>query len=83
MRMKTRTPLSWKLEEYAFGAVALHEEIRRHKNEDGNRWSIFKEIGIRILLIYAVLVTVVMVIFIMLKNIVINIFNKIMGLKKE
>ena len=58
---KRRIPCSWVVEEKAYGAVELREEIARHKREDTVRWSIWKSIGIRVLYVYAVLVTLVLV----------------------
>ena len=63
MKKKSRVPISWKMEEYAFGAVALREEIARHKKEDSVRWSLAKEVGIRALFVYACIVTIVLVIY--------------------
>lgn len=59
--MKNRRPFSWVVEEYAFGAVALRDEIKRHKTEDKTRWSIWKNVAIRILYVYAIIVTFVLV----------------------
>ena len=77
MKMKSRTPISWKLEEYAFGAVALRDEMKRHKKEDSKRWSIFKAVGIRLLFAYAVTATLVIVIFISVQNALMSWVKKI------
>ena len=58
---KNRRPFSWIVEEYAFGAVALKNEMERHKANDKKRWSIWKAIGIRLLYVYAVIGTFVLV----------------------
>ena len=60
MRKKSRKPFSWIVEEYAFGAVALRDEIKRHKEEDVP-WSVGKAVGIRLLYIYALVATLVLV----------------------
>lgn len=57
MKHNTRLPVSWKLEEYAFGAVALREEIKRHKKEDWVPWNPIKAIWIRLLYIYMMMAT--------------------------
>ena len=66
--MKKRRPFSWVVEEYAFGAVALRDEIKRHKTEDTEQWSVLKNIAIRLLYVYAIIVTVVLVGIGMLHN---------------
>lgn len=66
--MKKRRPFSWVVEEYAFGAVALRDEIKRHKTEDKEQWSVLKNIAIRLLYVYAIIVTVVLVGIGMLHN---------------
>lgn len=68
MERNKKPPISWKLEEYAFGAAALREEIKRHKKEDHIPWNPVKAIWIRGLYIYAISTTVLLVIWIMLKN---------------
>ena len=60
MMKRSKRPFSWVLEEYAFGAVALKEEINRHKKEDENHWSIKKAVCIRLLYVYAVIGTFVL-----------------------
>lgn len=57
MKHNARLPVSWKLEEYAFGAVALREEIKRHKKEDWVPWNPIKAIWIRLLYIYMMMAT--------------------------
>ena len=61
MKHKKKAPFSWKVEEYAFGAMALRDEIKRHKEAKEEHWSLFKNIGIRLLYAYAVMATVVLV----------------------
>lgn len=56
MNEDTKMPVSWKLEEYAFGAVALREEIKRQKREDKLLRNPIKVIWIRLLYIYMVVV---------------------------
>lgn len=68
MRKKSRKPFSWIVEEYAFGAVALRDEIKRHKEEDDVPWSVGKTVGIRLLYIYALVATLVLVAFGMMGN---------------
>ena len=60
MRRNKRS-FPWVVEEYAFGAAALKDEIIRHKKDDEKRWSIWKAIGIRLLYIYAVIGTLALV----------------------
>lgn len=60
MKRNTRPPVSMKLEEYAFGAVALREEIKRHKKEDRLPWNPIKAIWIRLLYIYLLVATFVL-----------------------
>ena len=72
--MKGR-PFSWIMEEYAFGAVALKEEIKRHKETRGERWSIWKEVLIRLLYVYAVLGAIVLVTVGMISQIVKRFFD--------
>lgn len=68
MRKKSRKPFSWIVEEYAFGAVALRDEIKRHKEEDDAPWSMGKAVEIRLLYIYALIATLVLVAFGMIGN---------------
>lgn len=68
MRKKSRKPFSWIVEEYAFGVVALRDEIKRHKEEDAFPWSVGKAVGIRLLYIYALVVTLVLAVFGMMGN---------------
>lgn len=56
MNEETKTPVSWKLEECAFGAVALREEIKRQKREGKLLRNPIKVIWIRLLYIYMVVV---------------------------
>ena len=58
---KRKRPFSWVVEEYAFGAAALRDEIKRHKATQKEKWSVFKSVGIRILYAYAVVATVLLV----------------------
>lgn len=60
MMRNTKPPVSWKLEEYAFGAVALKEEIKRHKREDKLPWNPIKAIWVCLLYIYLVMATFVL-----------------------
>lgn len=76
MKLKSRTPISWKLEEYAFGAVAIRDEMKRHKSEDNEHWSFFKTIGIILLFVYAVTATLVIAIIMMIRNILISLVGK-------
>ena len=62
-KKKSRKPFSWIVEEYAFGAVALRDEIKRHKEEYDLHWSAGKAVGIRLLYIYALVVTLVLVVW--------------------
>lgn len=55
MIKRSKRPFSWVLEEYAFGAVALKEEMNRHKN-----CSIKKAVCIRLLYVYAVTATLIL-----------------------
>ena len=68
MKIKSRRPISWKLEQYVFGAAALRDEIIRHKREDKEHWNLFKEVGIRVLFIYAIFMTLVIMIGAVLKS---------------
>ena len=62
MEMKRgKKSFAWVVEEYAFGAVALREEIKRHKAAKGEHWSLLKNVGIRLLYAYAVVGTIVLV----------------------
>lgn len=58
---RSRRPFSWVIEEYAFGAVALRDEIARHKREDGKRWGLFKAVGMRLFYVYCLIVTFILV----------------------
>lgn len=51
----------WVVEEYAFRAVALRDEIDYHKREDERRWSMFKEVGMRLFYVYCLIVTFILV----------------------
>lgn len=62
MSEDTKTPVSWKLEEYAFGAVALREEIKRQKRENDLLRNPIKVIWIRLLYSYMVVATFVLTI---------------------
>lgn len=68
MKIKSRRLISWKLEQYVFGAAALRDEIRRHEREDKEHWNLFKEVGIRVLFIYAIFMTLVIMIGAVLKS---------------
>lgn len=59
--MKKRVPFSWKVEQYAFGAVALREEIKRHKEAGEKPWRLFKAVGIRALYVYAIVAALLLV----------------------
>ena len=63
MRNNRKIPFLWKVEQYAFGAVALRNEIKRHKEEDKETWGIFKAIGIRVLYVYVIIATIVLVLW--------------------
>lgn len=76
MRKNSKPPLSWKLEEYAFGAAALREEIQRHKREDKQHWSPFKAIGIRLLFVYTFVATLVMVGWVILLKVWYHLFKR-------
>ena len=66
MKRDKKPPVSWKLEEYAFGAVALKEEIKRHKREDKFPWNPIKAIWIRLLYIYLLVATFVLAMILIL-----------------
>lgn len=66
MKRNTRPPASWKLEEYAFGAAALREEIKRHKREDKLPWNPIKAIWVRLLYIYLLVAAFVLTMILML-----------------
>ena len=55
-----KEPISWKVEQYIFGPCALRNEIERRK-ENGERYGIFNEIGIRMLMVYGFAVGLIMV----------------------
>lgn len=59
--MKKGVPFSWKVEQYAFGAVALREEIKRHKEAGEKPWCLFKAVGIRVVYVYAITATLILV----------------------
>ena len=61
MKKKRKVPFSWKVEEYAFGAVALRDEIKRHKEDDKEPWGLAKTVGIRLLYMYALIVALVFI----------------------
>lgn len=60
MKNRKRKPFFWNIEEFAFGAVYLRDEIKRHKEADEEPWGIFKAIGIRLVYVYALTVALVM-----------------------
>ena len=66
MKRKNYLSVFRKLENYAFGAAALKEEIERHKKEDKTPWSPSKAIGIRALYVYAIGATLMLIIGVML-----------------
>lgn len=57
---RNRRPFSWVIEEYAFGAVALRDEIDRHKKEDEKRWGLFKVIGMWLFYVYCLIMTFIL-----------------------
>lgn len=57
MNKDAQSPVFWKLEEYAFGAVALREEIKRQKRENNLLRNPIKVIWIRLLYGYMVVAT--------------------------
>lgn len=59
--MKNRVPFSWKVEQYAFGAVVLREEIKRHKETGEKPWGLLKAVGIRALYAYTMVATLLLV----------------------
>lgn len=61
MRNRRRISFYRRAEEYAFGAAALKNEIRRHKEEDDEPWDLFKAVGIRALYAYAFIAALVLV----------------------
>lgn len=61
VKNRKKKPFSWKIEQYAFGAVDLRNQIKQHKEADEEPWGIFKAVGIRIAYVYLVSVTLVMV----------------------
>lgn len=61
MTENSKTPVSWKLEEYAFGAVALREKLTRQQEEDKLLRNPIKAILIRLLYVYMVVVTFMLI----------------------
>ena len=50
----------WIFEDYLFGALALRDEIKRHKEEDEKKWGLIKALSIRLLYIYMIIAVVVL-----------------------
>lgn len=61
MKHKKKMPYSWRVEQYAFGAVDLRDQIKQHKEADEEPWGIFKAVWIRAAYVYLLSGTLVMV----------------------
>lgn len=73
---RNKIPFSWKVEEYAFGAVALKNEIKRHREAEEEPWPLFKAVGIRALYVYTYAATIVLVVIGSIRQQLSLIFNR-------
>ena len=64
-----KRPISWKIEEYIFGACALRDEIRRRKEEHEHH-GIWNVVAIWLLMIYAYLVSMMLCVFCLCRQVI-------------